>query len=93
MNRWKTIAMMSMGFTCGVVRTAAFGRVSSAQAGISGPSVVVVPKATTGGRGCYAHPQRPDETSAVIKRCCTDLGGEVKGWDDAGAFASPICVY
>ena len=36
MNRWKTIAMMSMGFTCGVVWTAACGGADSAKADDSG---------------------------------------------------------
>ena len=36
MNRWKTIAMMSLGFTCGVVWTAACGGADSAKADDSG---------------------------------------------------------
>ena len=36
MNRWKTIAMMSMGFTCGVVWTVACGGADSAKADDSG---------------------------------------------------------
>tara|TARA_Y100001937_G_C7012208_1_gene281479 strand:+ start:297 stop:716 length:420 start_codon:yes stop_codon:yes gene_type:complete len=38
MNRWKTIAMMSMGFTCGVVWTAACGGADSAKADDSSSS-------------------------------------------------------
>jgi hypothetical protein len=36
MDRWKTIAMMSLGFTCGVVWTAACGGADSAKADDSG---------------------------------------------------------
>jgi hypothetical protein len=36
MNRWKTMAMMSMGFACGVVWTAACGGTDSAKADDSG---------------------------------------------------------
>ena len=56
MNRWKTIAMMSLGFTCGVVWTAACGGANSAKAdGHGGARTVLLLERNPAGDGCQLY--------------------------------------
>jgi hypothetical protein len=102
MDKWKTIAMVSMGFACGALWMTAGGGANSAQAGISGPSVVVTPHFSPTGRSCAAGELPVTDVGrsdlspyekGIVERCCTDLGGTMKGWHQSGNPALPICVY
>ena len=91
MDKWKVFALVSMGFVFGILWTAAGGGASTAFARSGDFSVVVIPSASPIGESCVGGGNR-DMEQRVMRRCCTDLGGTVKGWKGSRA-ALPICLY
>ena len=85
MNRWKTIAMMSMGFTCGVVWTAACGGADSAKAddsGYGGARTVLELLYSTSGSRCF----KDTYDGMIGEDCCppgfTFVGIAERGGDE-----------
>lgn len=90
MNRWKTIAMMSMGFTCGVVWTAACGGADSAKADDSGYEDDGSAGAGSGGGGGVTPPPSSHGGARTVFELESNRRGD-SCVDYEGRIASDCC--